>query len=228
MEENIISQPKVLIIGAGLGGLALANGLSRAGFRVSVFERDEGPMSRAQGYRITIRSIGMAALKELLDNDKFARLDAAKIADVGDSFVYATSRMKPLLKIPMGREAAVQFLRTELRNILLDGINVEWGKRLMSFEERSNEVVAHFVDGTQVSGDLLVGCDGGMSKVRKLMARAHAKSLPTITLNGLVTFGGQIDRTVEWNERLPLNHPHNLLGMVRENGRTRCIVVPTR
>ena len=53
---------RVLIIGAGLGGLALAEGLMNAGFDVTVFERDESLTSRPQGYRISIRSLGMNAL----------------------------------------------------------------------------------------------------------------------------------------------------------------------
>ena len=57
---------KILIIGAGLGGLALAQGLVKSGFNVTVFERDESPTSRSQGYRISIRSMGMNALSELL------------------------------------------------------------------------------------------------------------------------------------------------------------------
>lgn len=46
---------KILIIGAGLGGLALAQGLVKSGFHVTVFERDESSISRSQGYRISIR-----------------------------------------------------------------------------------------------------------------------------------------------------------------------------
>ncbi len=45
---------RILIVGAGLGGLCLANGLKRSGFRVAVFERDEIPHARGQGYRLTI------------------------------------------------------------------------------------------------------------------------------------------------------------------------------
>ena len=201
-----MSTPKIMIIGAGLGGLALAQGLARAGFDVVVFERDESPESRAQGYRISIRAMGLAALKALLPRSRFERLDLAKVADVGDGFVYATSQMKALMKIPLGKDAVVQLLRTELRGVLLEGVNIQWNKRLISCEEHQEQVIAHFEDGSTASGDLLVGCDGGASRVRELMKSMGARSLPRVFANGLVTFGGQIDRSSEWNELLPLNH----------------------
>lgn len=200
-----MSHPKIMIIGAGLGGLALAQGLTRAGFDVTVFERDQGPKSRAQGYRISIRAIGLNALKALLTKERYARLDSAKVGDVGDGFVYATSQMKPLMKIPLGKDAAVQLLRTELRSVLLDGINIQWNKRLVSFEEDQDKVTAYFEDGSSASGDLLVGCDGGASKVRELMKSHGAKCLPQVLETGLVAFGGQIDRTPQWSELIPLN-----------------------
>ena len=116
-----MSNSRIIIIGAGLGGLALAQGLIRAGFDVIVFERDQSPESRAQGYRISIRAMGLAALKALLPQARFERLDSAKVADVGDGFVYATSLMKPLMKIPLGKDAVVQLLRTELRGVCSRG-----------------------------------------------------------------------------------------------------------
>jgi 2-polyprenyl-6-methoxyphenol hydroxylase-like FAD-dependent oxidoreductase len=105
----------ILIIGAGLGGLALAQGLVRSGFNVTVFERDQSPSSRAQGYRISIRSLGMQALSRLLTPEKMNRLSLAKVDDVGDGFTCANEKMEPLLRIPRGQDAVVQFLRTELR-----------------------------------------------------------------------------------------------------------------
>jgi len=40
---------KVLVIGAGLGGLTLAQSLQRSGIAVEIFERDKSPFDRPQG-----------------------------------------------------------------------------------------------------------------------------------------------------------------------------------
>src|SRR3990170_8144794 len=112
----------ILIIGAGLGGLALAQGLIKAGFKVTVFERDENPTSRPQGYRISIRSLGMNALKALLSPKQMSCLPLAKVADVGDGFTCANEKMEPFFSVPQGQDAAVQFLRSELKSLLQEGI----------------------------------------------------------------------------------------------------------
>ena len=124
---------KILIIGAGLGGLALAQGLIKSGFNVTVFERDESPTSRPQGYRISIRSLGMNALSMLLPPEKLSRLSIAKVKDVGDGFTCANEKMEPFFSVPQGQDAAVQFLRSELRSLLSEGVNIEWNKRLVMF-----------------------------------------------------------------------------------------------
>ena len=57
---------RVLVIGGGLGGLCLAQGLQKAGINVSVYERDNSPEARAQGYRFHMDSRGEEALYECL------------------------------------------------------------------------------------------------------------------------------------------------------------------
>src|ERR1700744_6796888 len=56
----------VVIIGAGTGGLCLAQGLHSAGIRVRVFERDRTPTDRLQGYRLHISETGNRALQACL------------------------------------------------------------------------------------------------------------------------------------------------------------------
>lgn len=205
---------KILIIGAGIGGLALAQGLAKAGFHTAVFERDESPASRPQGYRISIRSLGMQALSALLTPEKMSRLSKAQVADVGDGFVCANEKMEPFFSIPQGQDAAVQFLRTELRSLLQEGIDIKWNKRLSMFEDNGDQIVAHFEDGSHATGDLLVGCDGGGSSVRELLPSVYGSSLgsiPKVVDSNRAILGGQIDRTPDWDMLLPLNR----MGLVR-------------
>src|SRR6266566_935929 len=60
------SSLRVLVIGAGLGGLCLAQRLHKAGVDVGVYERDTGLAVRTQGHRIHIDSRGEQALRECL------------------------------------------------------------------------------------------------------------------------------------------------------------------
>jgi cation diffusion facilitator CzcD-associated flavoprotein CzcO len=45
---------KVLIIGGGLGGLACAQGLRKHGIPYEIFERDESPNARTQGWALSL------------------------------------------------------------------------------------------------------------------------------------------------------------------------------
>jgi 2-polyprenyl-6-methoxyphenol hydroxylase-like FAD-dependent oxidoreductase len=62
---------RVVITGAGLSGLALAQKLSGSQIEVAVFERDTGPKSRGQGYRLTIDDVGSDALRACLPDANY-------------------------------------------------------------------------------------------------------------------------------------------------------------
>jgi salicylate hydroxylase len=198
---------QILIIGGGLGGLALAQGLSKFGFNATVFERDESPVGRPQGYRISLRSLGTQALTALLTPEKMGRLSSARIRDVGDGFTCANEKMETLFSVPQGQDAAVQYLRSELRSCLQQGVNIQWNKRFVKFEDTGDQVTAYFEDGTTATGDLLVGCDGGASTVRELLPSIYGErlgSVPKVVDSNRAILGGQIDRTSEWDSLLPL------------------------
>lgn len=63
--------------------------------------------------------------------------------------------------------------RVDLMDILLEavesaGISVSYGKKLTNIEEKDNQVIASFADGLKDTADLVLGCDGIHSAVRKL------------------------------------------------------------
>jgi len=66
-----MQQTKVIIIGAGLGGLTFAQGLKKADIPFHVYERDPTSDFRAQGYRIHISLEGGEALKNNLTPELF-------------------------------------------------------------------------------------------------------------------------------------------------------------
>ena len=68
---------KVIVIGAGTGGLCLAHGLRAAGIEVRIFERDCAPEDRLFGYRLNISSTGNRALESCLPKANYLRFVAA-------------------------------------------------------------------------------------------------------------------------------------------------------
>ncbi len=165
---------KVLIIGAGVGGLCLAQGLKQDGIEVEAFERDHTPTDRLQGYRLSLRADGGRALKACLPAALFARLDAAAGAP-SRNVSFLDCRLRRLLVLdvspmdPASPERERPIGRVALRRILLDGLGdiVRFGKRFVAFEDAPDgRVIARFEDGSSAIGDVLVGADGAGSHLR--------------------------------------------------------------
>jgi 2-polyprenyl-6-methoxyphenol hydroxylase-like FAD-dependent oxidoreductase len=170
-----MNEHKVAIIGGGLGGLCLANGLKKAGTSVSVYERDESPESRPQGYRIHIDPQGSRALHECLPAHLWDLFDSTG-GDFSQGFCIVTEQLHELLKVGRGHGASDgialhrSISRVTLRRILLAGLegNVTFNKRFLHYEEATDgAVTAHFEDGSTAHADLLVAADGVNSRVRQ-------------------------------------------------------------
>jgi 2-polyprenyl-6-methoxyphenol hydroxylase-like FAD-dependent oxidoreductase len=157
----------VLIIGGGLGGLALAQLLLQgsSSIKVLVFERDKNDNSREQGYCIGINQTGLEVLNKIqvlhdllsAESDGFHPLSYFRMIN---------RHFRELLVFPVPEGGSKLVYRDGLRRALLTNIDVQWDKRFISYKIVDDGIVANFEDGTSVHGTILIGCDGAKSLVR--------------------------------------------------------------
>lgn len=180
------STTTVLIIGGGLGGLALAQLLlqSSSSIKVLVFERDQNENSREQGYCIGLDSTGLDVLHKIrvLDNLLGDESNATY------SLSFARILNQYLVKLVEFKATGIKLIyREDLRRALLTNINVQWNKRFTSYTICDNGVEAYFEDGTSVRGTILIGCDGAKSLVRtQLIPDFQRNDLRIINVGGTV------------------------------------------
>ena len=192
---------KVIIIGAGTGGLCLAQGLKADGIPVEVFERERTPTDRQGGYKLTISPTGNRALKECLPESVFQKLaESSARASQGVSFL--DERLKPLLTVDLPNadlgsvDCSRPISRIDLRQVLLEGLDdiVHFGKKFVGFDDTPDgEVVARFEDGTTATGDLLVGADGANSYVRaRLLPYTRRVETGVMAVSGRIGLNEQV------------------------------------
>jgi salicylate hydroxylase len=162
----------ITIIGAGIGGLCLAQGLQQAGIAFDVYEKDAATDSRRQGYRLRLDQTGLAALAACLPPQLNALLTPCGAPfSPGVRMIDAqlsTLHDKEVQDWRQDGEPDLRINRLSLREILLAGISehVHFGKALDCYTERvDGKVDLHFTDGSSVLGDVLVGADGVHSAV---------------------------------------------------------------
>ena len=190
------STPEVVIIGAGIGGLCLAQGLRKAGIPVQVYERDTHPGSRWEGYRIAINADGAAALQACLPDPLWRAFLAT--SGRGGRFTVLSSRLDPLFERAEDDDARFAVDRATLRRLLLAGLDdvVHFDARFDRYRVDGERVVAAFTDGRTASGDLLVGADGTGSPVRRQYL-PHARVVDA-GVGGLAVKLHLTDTTLGW------------------------------
>ena len=201
---------RVLVIGAGLGGLCLAQGLRKAGVDVAVYERDAGLSVRTQGHRIHIDSRGEQALRECLPPNLYDLFLATRGQPSKGITLYSVvdRQLREGIIQPFPEGGSDEFItigsavdRLTLRQILLAGLDdtVHFNKALVRYERQEDgRVCAYFTDGMRAIGDVLVAADGVGSRIREQFL-PHAQVLDT----GIRWLGGKTLLTEEITPLLP-------------------------
>ncbi|MEW1655583.1 NAD(P)/FAD-dependent oxidoreductase [Streptomyces sp. NPDC093707] len=160
---------RVAVVGAGLGGLCLAQGLRGAGIEADVYERDPAITARFQGYRLVLSPTGFEALRGCLPLRWHPLLDAI----VGDAYaeqLILDPQLNRIGELGPGRTGIV-IDRHVLRHLLLTGLAVRTGAALTGYDVLDDgKVEARFAHGEPTTADLLVGADGVGSAVRAVLS----------------------------------------------------------
>jgi 2-polyprenyl-6-methoxyphenol hydroxylase-like FAD-dependent oxidoreductase len=178
---------RVVIVGAGIGGLAVAVALRRAGAQVEVYEKARALARVGAGLQLAPNATSALRGLKLLPQVR-------AIATRPESWCSFSGEDGTLtLRLPLGDEVESRFgspylhvHRSDLHSVLLDAAgDVRLGQCAVGVEQHGADVTVEFADGSAVTADLVIGADGVHSTVRELMFGA----MPA-RFSGLVAYRG--------------------------------------
>ncbi|EGX97237.1 monooxygenase, putative [Cordyceps militaris CM01] len=189
-------KPSVLIIGAGLTGLLVAQGLKKNGFSPIVVEREDGIDARPREWTMLVHW-AMPILERLVPEEILNDLDNA-LCNPNLEF---TAQVETLpcyngvtgdLLFSSPTPGARRVSRRRLRALLARDVEIRWNKSLRKISRTENGITADFEDNTTMDADYLVGTDGTSSKVREIVLgaeKAQAQGSGFLFATGINRYG---------------------------------------
>ncbi|MFS7951611.1 putative FAD-binding domain, FAD/NAD(P)-binding domain superfamily [Helianthus anomalus] len=179
---------EVVIIGAGISGLATALALHKKGIKSVVMERSKS--LRNDGSAIGIRPNGWRALDQLgvadilrptsipLQRERVVSLDGGKQQDI--SLYHCIGETRCLL-----RKDVIDTLYAAL-----PPTTVKFSCELETIEldPLTTKPILRFIDGNTITTKVVIGCDGGKSIVANFLNLKPTKMFTASTIRGLTNY----------------------------------------
>lgn len=192
---------KVIIVGAGIGGLAAGIGLKQAGFEVEIYDRVKE--LRPVGAGISLWSNGVKVLNRLglgkqiaqiggqMDKMQYRMMTGELLNDVD---------LRPLIEEVGQRPYPVA--RADLQNMLVEAYadEIKLEHKCIGVEQDETGVTARFENGHCAHGDLLIAADGVRSLLREyvLGEKVEPQYRGYVNWNGLVPISADLAPVDTW------------------------------
>ncbi|KAJ4246883.1 hypothetical protein NW762_013435 [Fusarium torreyae] len=206
---------KVIVVGGGLAGALLSNGLVNNGLQVSVYERDPENAKR-EGYQIRLGEYAIKGFDACLTTEHAALIhqkfgQSSSLSSTAP--ILCNSRFRIVLDLSLlpSYQRSYAINRVILRDLLMAPISkaglATYDKNFDRYEitrdrQGKEKVKVLFTDGSSDTCDVLVGADGSGSKINHQLG---ARNILDLTSHWAFVSKGILDQ-----ERLKLL-PHVLL-----------------
>ncbi|CAL9124907.1 unnamed protein product [Musa acuminata var. zebrina] len=182
----------IVVVGAGIAGLAVALGLHRSGLRSLVLESSDS--LRASGFAITTWTNAWRALDALGVGDalrqQHVRLEQLVAFSASSGSV--TTRLSLRAR---GKHIGKHEVRCLKRNLLVEALaqelphgTIRYSSKVVSVGEAGTVKLLHLADGSTLRAKVLIGCDGVNSVVAKWLGLKVPAFAGRYAARGIATF----------------------------------------
>lgn len=194
---------EILIVGAGVAGLATALALHRVGVKSIILESSSS--LRVSGYGVLIWANAWRALDALGVGHRLREqhLLLQEVQTFSTVSGIATSRMPLLMEIPpnYGGNPTLYSgnneVRCLIRKVLLQTLanelpqgTIKYSSKVVHIEELGDLKLVHLTDGSVVKATVLIGCDGVNSVVAKWLKLSKPVHTQRAAARGIADFPG--------------------------------------
>ena len=165
----------IAIVGAGIGGLAVAATLRRFGMEARIYE--QAPRFARIGAGIQMMPNSMQVLRQIGVDERLRQVSFAPYSHLNR--VWDTGEITRELPMPESLYGAPYLCmhRADLHEALLSALppeTIHLGRKLVGLDQGAGAVALTFADGSRATADAVIGADGVHSVVRDIVVGPDA------------------------------------------------------
>jgi len=166
---------EIAVVGAGMGGMAVAATLRQAGFEVKVYEQASRFARIGAGIQMMPNS--MKVLRGIGVEERLRKIAFAPYSHLNrDAYSGEVLRELPMPDTLYGAPYLCMH-RADLHDALASAVPAETihlGRKLVGLDQKNGQVTLSFADGATATADAVIGADGVHSTVRDIVVGPDA------------------------------------------------------